>query len=116
LFWGLSVLWWLAKPALLAELFPAPVYQLGMACWVIGGFGLLYGSLTNARATGRPELMACVVTLPAYWAMMSVAAVKAVVQLVLQPSYWEKTTHGLDRPADDAPHPVTVPAPEMVGQ
>ena len=27
--------------------------------------------------------------------MMAIAAVKAAVQLVYQPSFWEKTTHGL---------------------
>lgn len=114
LFWGLSMLWWLAKPPLLAELFPAPVYHLGMACWLLGGFGLLYGSLANARSAGRAELFASLLLLPAYWVMMSIAATKAVVQLVLQPSYWEKTTHGLDvTHADPAPastsasaHPV----------
>jgi hypothetical protein len=32
---------------------------------------------------------------PVYWVMMSIAAIKAGVQLVAQPSFWEKTTHGL---------------------
>jgi hypothetical protein len=27
---------------------------------------------------------------------MSIAAIKALVQLVAAPSFWEKTTHGLD--------------------
>jgi hypothetical protein len=29
--------------------------------------------------------------------MMSVAAIKALVQLISAPSFWEKTTHGLDQ-------------------
>ena len=33
---------------------------------------------------------------PIYWAMMSIAAVKAMWQLVVTPSFWEKTAHGLD--------------------
>ena len=35
-----------------------------------------------------------------YWAMMSIAAVKAMWQLVMTPSFWEKTAHGLDSDAD----------------
>jgi len=35
---------------------------------------------------------------PFYWVLMSLAAAKAVLQLVRQPTYWEKTTHGLDAP------------------
>jgi cellulose synthase/poly-beta-1,6-N-acetylglucosamine synthase-like glycosyltransferase len=96
LFWALSVLWWLAHPALIERLFPAPLYHLGMACWVIGGFGLLYANLANTRASGKPQLAAAALTAPLYWALMSLAAVKAMVQLITQPSYWEKTTHGLD--------------------
>jgi len=33
----------------------------------------------------------------AYWALMSVAAWKALWQLVAKPFYWEKTQHGLSR-------------------
>ena len=35
---------------------------------------------------------------PVYWAMMSIAAIKAFVQLFSVPYFWEKTVHGLDRP------------------
>ena len=31
-----------------------------------------------------------------YWALMSIASWKALVQLVMKPHYWEKTQHGLD--------------------
>ena len=34
-------------------------------------------------------------TVFAYWALMSVAAYKALWQLVYKPFYWEKTQHGL---------------------
>ncbi len=96
LFWALSVLWWLAHPAVIEQLFPAPLYHLGMACWIIGGLGLLYASVANVRASGKPQLVVAALTVPLYWVLMSLAAVKAMVQLVTQPSYWEKTTHGLD--------------------
>ncbi|NRA38337.1 MAG: hypothetical protein HRU15_09370 [Planctomycetes bacterium] len=33
---------------------------------------------------------------PLYWILMSIAAWKAVWQLITRPHYWEKTVHGLD--------------------
>lgn len=59
--------------------------------------------------------MLAAVASPVYWVMMSMAALKAVIQLAVQPSYWEKTTHGLDaadhRPAPDREdHPIGIGA------
>jgi hypothetical protein len=50
--------------------------------------------------------------MPLYWVMMSMAAVKAGLQLVSNPSYWEKTQHGLDESTrPEAPRPVVTPRP-----
>ena len=48
--------------------------------------------------------MLAAMLVPIYWVMMSIAAVKAMWQLVVTPSFWEKTTHGLaeDLGADDS--------------
>jgi hypothetical protein len=37
--------------------------------------------------------------MPVYFVMMSIAAYKALIQLAITPSFWEKTTHGLTEPA-----------------
>ena len=47
-------------------------------------------------------LVLAAVLVPIYWIMMSVAAVKAMWQLVVTPSFWEKTTHGIGNGADDS--------------
>ena len=40
--------------------------------------------------------------MPAFFVMMSVAAAKGMYQLIRNPSYWEKTFHGLaQRPKAD---------------
>ena len=41
------------------------------------------------------ELSLAAALVPLYWIMMAIAAAKATWQLIAQPSYWEKTTHGL---------------------
>lgn len=96
LFWGLTLLWWLATPAFVAALFPPVTYYLGMACWMLGGLSAIYSGLAISRVAGKPHLAPAALVVPLYWVLMSLAAAKAVVQLVRQPSYWEKTTHGLD--------------------
>ena len=56
------------------------------------------------RAHGTPHqtegLVLAAVLVPVYWVMMSIAAVKAMWQLVVTPSFWEKTAHGLDSDSD----------------
>ena len=51
----------------------------------------------------RPDLLVPALLVPAYWLLMWVAAVKAVVQLIRNPSYWEKTTHGLHAKTNPPP-------------
>ncbi|NHC44729.1 glycosyltransferase [Motilibacter sp. K478] len=107
-FWYLAIAWFVAEPGVIAALFPGYVYYPSMVCFVLGNFAMIYAGLVSARAARRFDLLVAALTFPGYWVMMSLAAVKAVVQLVLQPSYWEKTTHGLS-----APH-VPAPAGEAV--
>jgi cellulose synthase/poly-beta-1,6-N-acetylglucosamine synthase-like glycosyltransferase len=98
-FWTLTVLWWFDHSVLVTELFPPALYYLAMACWVFGGLGLMYLAVAIARVTGKAHLVLSGLILPLYWVMMSLAAIKALVQLAFQPSLWEKTTHGLNRVA-----------------
>lgn len=112
IFWGMTALWWLDRPSFVARLFPAELYYIGMACWIVGGLALLYSGVAIARVSGKPHLVLSALLVPLYWAMMSLAAMKAFVQLVLQPSYWEKTTHGLSTAVDE-PN-VVADAPNFV--
>ena len=63
---------------------------------VIGNFAVVYLNIIAIRTTNNTELLGAVLMAPLYWAMMSIAAVKASLQLVFAPFFWEKTTHGLD--------------------
>ncbi|WP_211214437.1 glycosyltransferase family 2 protein [Actinomycetospora chiangmaiensis] len=96
LFWALTGLWIVAHPSAVAALFPPLVYYPGLAVWMLGGFAAVIAGVANVRAAGKPHLAGAALISPLYWVLMSLAAIKAVVQLVTQPSYWEKTTHGLD--------------------
>jgi len=114
IFWAMTAIWWLDRPPSIERLFPPELYYFGMVCWIVGGLGLLYSGVANARASGKPHLALSALLFPLYWAMMSLAAIKALVQLVFQPSYWEKTTHGLSDQAAPAPNVVVDRQPNFV--
>ena len=46
---------------------------------------------------------------PLYWVFMSMAAYKALFQLIVKPFYWEKTIHGLDCAPQEKDRKTAVP-------
>ncbi len=66
---------------------------------------LVAGYLITGRAridrAGRRRLLGCawvLLLIPLYWLLLSLAAWRALFQLVRDPYRWEKTEHGLARP------------------
>lgn len=76
-------------------LYPAPVFYMGMICLVFGNFLYMYTYLIACARRGEYGLMKWALLVPIYWALMSVAAMVAVFQLVYNPFFWEKTQHGM---------------------
>jgi cellulose synthase/poly-beta-1,6-N-acetylglucosamine synthase-like glycosyltransferase len=95
-FWVMTIVWFVAHPQFLIEIFPAPVYYVGLFLWAFGNFLLWYLTVLTARHTRPVGLVLAAMLVPIYWVMMSIAAIKAMWQLVVTPSFWEKTAHGLD--------------------
>ncbi len=102
LFWILTLMWFVAQPEFVKAIFPAPVYYIGLILWAFGNFLLWYLTVLTARHIRNEGLVLAAVLVPVYWVMMSIAALKAVWQLVVIPSFWEKTTHGLGDEADES--------------
>jgi glycosyltransferase XagB len=97
IFWLLTALWFLGRPALLEALYPGWLYFPALFCLIVGNFLVFYVNVIVVRLSGSPWLLGAVMLTPLYWLMMSIAAVKAFVQLAVHPWFWEKTVHGLDR-------------------
>ncbi len=95
LFWLLTAVWLVGGTAV-RELYPAWLYYPAVLSLVLGNFLALYRIAVSVRSSGHPELLSAVLLWPAYWAWMSVAAVRAVAQLTIAPWFWEKTVHGLE--------------------
>jgi glycosyltransferase XagB len=98
LLWTMTGLWFVGHPGFIKAIFPAPVYYLGLACWSVGNFLIVYLTVATVRVMDEPTLLLAACLVPIYWVMMAIASAKAFVQLVFTPSYWEKTTHGLSHP------------------
>lgn len=100
IFWALTALWLVGQFDVIAQLFPPWLYYSSLVCMVFGNLGFLYATILAARISGSASMTVASLLSPLYWGMMSVAAIKAVVQLIHAPSFWEKTVHGLDRPEE----------------
>ncbi len=104
-FWALTLMWFTRHPAWLQALFDSWLYYAGLLCFVLGNLAVLYMNVYTTRQLGRPDLLVAALLSPLYWALMTLAATKAAIQLVASPSYWEKTTHGLHLSPTDKAEP-----------
>jgi len=77
--------------------FPSLVLYISLINLLLGNGYLIYLSMLGAFKRHLYSLIPFGLTMPIYWLMMSVAAYKALWQLVHNPFYWEKTLHGITR-------------------
>jgi cellulose synthase/poly-beta-1,6-N-acetylglucosamine synthase-like glycosyltransferase len=91
----LTTLWYLTHLDMLHVPFPGWVYWMAAINLLLGNFAFTYANMAAVARRNVWALMGWAALSPVYWALMSIAAWKALVQLVLRPSYWEKTEHGL---------------------
>lgn len=94
-FWFITLSWILGQPSVIGDLFPAAVYFPSLIAMILGNGATIYMNLLACRENNRSDLLVACLTVPLYWLLMSIAAAKGCYQLVRNPSYWEKTFHGL---------------------
>ncbi|SEH93282.1 Glycosyltransferase, catalytic subunit of cellulose synthase and poly-beta-1,6-N-acetylglucosamine synthase [Mycolicibacterium rutilum] len=100
-FWLITILWFLGQPAAIGAVFPWFIYFPALIALILGNFATLYMNLIALREDDRSDLLVPALTVPLFWLMMSVAAAKGTYQLIRNPSYWEKTFHGLSSQPDE---------------
>ncbi|MEE9379990.1 MAG: glycosyltransferase family 2 protein [Hyphomonadaceae bacterium] len=78
-----------------------PDISLGRVDITILGAGYAVNVLAAVLAPGRFSLqrLISILTLPLYWPLQSLAAVRALYGLAFRPHFWAKTPHGIYRPA-----------------
>ena len=94
-----------AYHALHGELLTPSDTIAGTIFWAIACFNLGAGYVTSIFVGAlsvwrrrRRELALSALFMPVLWLLMSVAAYRALYQLVRDPYLWEKTEHGADHP------------------
>lgn len=78
-------------------IFPPVVLYISLFNLIIGNGFFVYLNMLGAFKRHNFHLMPYALTVPAYWLLMTVAAYKGLWQLIHNPFFWEKTTHGLSQ-------------------
>ena len=105
-FWVLLIAGYLYQEGFVASIFPGALYYIAALQFFLGNFLFVYSNIAGAyevirksEERGKMHISYAIVfsgiLLPIYWLLMSVAAYKALFQLIYKPFYWEKTQHGL---------------------
>jgi cellulose synthase/poly-beta-1,6-N-acetylglucosamine synthase-like glycosyltransferase len=100
-FWIFYAIWLAASAANLDVIFPQSLLLLCLFNLLAGNGAFTYLIMLAPIRRGWLELIPFSFTLFAYWVLISLAAYKALWQLIRYPFFWEKTQHGLSQlPAD----------------
>jgi cellulose synthase/poly-beta-1,6-N-acetylglucosamine synthase-like glycosyltransferase len=97
IFWGLTALYIVIGPGLISPLFPPPVLYSGLFTMLVGNLLMVYALMAGCLQRRLHRAVKAMLLVPIYWALMSLAAYKAMYQL-LHPRrrhFWELTEHGL---------------------
>jgi cellulose synthase/poly-beta-1,6-N-acetylglucosamine synthase-like glycosyltransferase len=102
----------LVPGAAVANLFPSWVLEVSLFNLLIGNGLMVYLSMMGAFKRRRYSLVPWALLNPVYWTLHSIAAYKALWQLIRKPHHWEKTEHGISSHRPD-PAGVAVEAPVL---
>jgi hypothetical protein len=95
----------LAAAAAISGRWPEGAYSWSLLAFNLANLTAVVSSAAisswrGLRAAGAMHLVWHIPMLPAYWALMSLAAWQALFQYYTRPAEWEKTTHGVARDRD----------------
>ncbi|MBL8031017.1 MAG: glycosyltransferase, partial [Candidatus Doudnabacteria bacterium] len=98
LLWLITIAYFVARThvaPVIEPFFPPTVLYVGVISLIFGNFFYVYAYLIGLAKRREFRVMKFVFLVPLYWLGMSVAAWKALYELVVKPHYWQKTNHGL---------------------
>jgi hypothetical protein len=96
-FWLFYVSWLIAAGAGVDPLFPQILLFLALFNLLAGNGAFVFLSMIAPVRRGWLNLIPLSLTAFAYWVLISIAAWRALGQLVVRPFHWEKTEHGVSR-------------------
>jgi len=97
IFWALYFCWLVASIGSFDMLFPPILLFLALFNLLAGNGAFIYLTMLAPIHRRWLELIPYSLTVFAYWVLMSIAAYKALYQLLRDPFFWEKTHHGVSQ-------------------
>jgi len=95
LFWLIYFIWLVLETSGFDAVFPQSLLLISLVNLLIGNGTFIYLHMLAPMRRGWLSLIPFSLTAFAYWLLISVAAYKALWQLIHSPFYWEKTQHGV---------------------
>jgi cellulose synthase/poly-beta-1,6-N-acetylglucosamine synthase-like glycosyltransferase len=107
--WAMFGVWLVARSEAFDFLFPPITLYIGLFNLLLGNGIAVYLGMLAVFKRRHYDLMPWSLLTPLYWILHSIAAWKALGQLLTRPFFWEKTDHGLTNepwrePVDLATH------------
>ena len=91
-FWALLLLWYAGRLAAFRQhLSPTRPTTYALLLFTAGNAIAMTLSLITTRASGKPQWLLAALLIPGYWILQAIGAIKAGIQMLYDPSYWEKT-------------------------
>ncbi len=97
LLWALYLVWLVTDTRDFDPIFPPALLYIALLTLLLGNGFFIYLTLLATFKRRLYRLAPFAFTVPLYWLMQSIAGYKAAWQLLFNPFYWEKTTHGLSK-------------------
>jgi len=95
--WFTFLFWVFTHNFIVFPLIPVPIILMGTISLIAGNFIMILLNLSAAFSRKYYNLIPYSLLNPIYWIFHSIAAYKALFQLLFRPFYWEKTNHGITK-------------------
>lgn len=99
--WALYAAWALTGTSMFERFFPPWLAAVSLVNLLLANAFFIYITLVAAFKRDYFKLAPYALTVPFYWALQSIAAYKGLWQLIHNPFYWEKTTHGISKHSEN---------------
>ncbi|CAN5834886.1 glycosyltransferase [soil metagenome] len=109
LFWFALLCWVAGRPPVVDQLFPPVTYYMCLALFIVIAPLAVFVGLVVCHSQGKPYMWWAAILVPIYWILQSIAAIKAIYQLIFRPFFWEKTVHGLSQSPLNPVHSSAIP-------
>lgn len=96
--WAMTIIYFVFRDTLgliVESFYLTPIFYIAVFSLVFGNFFYIYNYMIGSAKREQWDIIKYTFLVPLYWLMISMAAWKALIQLIYKPHYWEKTVHGL---------------------